>query len=124
MRSVLIGLFCWLLVLLPAAGQAADILRIAVLGTDTREGTGSLADFLTLEMTQNKAVEVVERSQIDKILAEQELGASDLAEGKNRVRLGQLLKADGLVLVQKEERPGKNKDDRFSIRLVETRDGF
>lgn len=93
--------------------------RLAVLADDTLDETRALADLLTVEMTKLDGVETVERAEIERVLDEQELTADGLAAAANRVRLGRILRAAGLVFVEREAG-----GDRFLFRLAETRRGF
>lgn len=98
--------------------------RLAVLAVDSAEETKTLADLLTVKMTQGEKIEVVERAELERILTEQKLSAAGLAEGKNRVELGRILRADGLVFLKREEARSERQKERFSVRLTETRQGF
>ncbi len=94
--------------------QPATPLRIAILsgnGTPT-----DLADLLTVELSQKPALQLVERDQVRRILREQSVSA----QGRDPVKLGQLLKADGLLLLD----PSRQDTNRFlHARLIAVRSG-
>lgn len=56
-----------------------------------------VADFLITELSANPRIRVVERDQIAKITAEQDLGASGRMDAETAVRLGKLLGAQYMV---------------------------
>lgn len=75
--------------------------RWAILADDDLRKTG-ISDLLAVELT-SPGFELVEREQIDAVLAEQQLARSFGAVGTaNRVQLGQLLHADALVLLRRD----------------------
>ncbi|NQU09811.1 hypothetical protein HQ590_03400, partial [bacterium] len=115
-RFALVALLVWLAA--AVTGQGAP-LRLAVLAVDAEPGTAALADLLTAGLSGAGGVELVERAEIDKVLAEQKLSAATLAGGAQRVAVGKLLRADGLVFVEQDRRR-----ESVSVRLVETRQGF
>jgi len=93
--------------------------RLAVLAADSSAATATLADLLTVQLAQTPGVETVERAEIERVQEEQKLTAEGLVEASTRVQLGRILRAAGLVFVQREAG-----GDRILIRLVETRGGF
>lgn len=52
---------------------------------------GGIADILTTELSANAGIRVVERDQLDKLVAEQKLGASGSVDAATAVRVGKLL---------------------------------
>ena len=52
---------------------------------------GGIADILTSELAANPRIRVVERDQLDKLVAEQKLGASGSVDAATAVRVGRLL---------------------------------
>ena len=52
---------------------------------------GGIADILTSELSANTAIRVIERDQIDKLVAEQNLAASGSVDKSTAVRIGKLL---------------------------------
>ncbi|NQU09165.1 ankyrin repeat domain-containing protein [bacterium] len=93
--------------------------RLAILAVDTGQETEAVADLLTAELAAQPAVQIVEREEIRRVLAEQNLSVTGLAAGADRVRAGRLLNADGLVFVQHEREPRQ-----LAVRLVESRAGY
>jgi len=80
----------------PAVGKPV----VAVI-PDRSEGVAPLADLLFAELSRSQRMDLVERAELQKILAEQELQVSFGAKGgKSRRRLGSLLRADFLVLLR------------------------
>jgi hypothetical protein len=67
------------------------------IGIISDEKTQAQADLLTIEL-QKKSCEMVERDEIKKVLQEQALSLSGLT-GKDGLRVGQIVRADGLVLL-------------------------
>ncbi|MFZ2656547.1 MAG: CsgG/HfaB family protein [Victivallales bacterium] len=72
--------------------------KIAVL---TDKGLENYADLLTVELSKQKDLNVIERTEIDRVLKEQEIASANIAE--SYLKLGKLLKADGLVMIKKYE---------------------
>jgi len=52
---------------------------------------GGIADILTSELSANPAIRVIERDQIDKLVAEQNLAASGAVDKATAIRVGMLL---------------------------------
>lgn len=94
--------------------------RLVVIAEDVSAESRALADLLTADLARAAGIEMVERSEIDRVLAEQKLTAVGLAETASRVQLGRLLKADGLVLTQKDIA----RQTRILVRMVEAKNGF
>jgi len=103
---------------------------IAVLGT-----TSELSDLCSLIEVGlfKKGIALVERAQIDKILQEQKLTAAGLIDRENLLQLGQLLRADGFLLISVEEtvKQEENKENSqenilplLRIRLIDTTHGL
>lgn len=104
----------------PAARPATTPVRLAVLAADGSDATRSLADLLTVHLAQTPGIETIERAEIERVLAEQKLTVEGLVETSARVRLGAVLRAKGLLFLNR-----KNGDDAvFHVRLVETTHGF
>lgn len=68
------------------------------LQTSTADLGKGVSELLISKLVQDGTVSVVERSAIDKVLAEQNLSNSDRADPATAARLGRLLGADGVVL--------------------------
>ncbi len=83
----------------PAAGQSSDKVRVAVMNFENNstwsywgDNLGAAAaDELTTQLFRSGKFSVIERAQIDAILAEQDLGASGAVTSDTAARLGQLL---------------------------------
>ena len=82
-----------------AAGQSADRVRVAVMNFENNstwsywgDNLGAAAaDELTTQLFRSGKFSVIERAQIDAILAEQDLGASGAVTSDTAAQLGQLL---------------------------------
>ena len=83
----------------PAAGQSSDKVRVAVMNFENNstwsywgDNLGrAAADELTTQLFRSGEYTVIERAQIDVILAEQDLGTSGAISGDTAARIGQLL---------------------------------
>src|SRR6266542_6253677 len=86
--------------LMPASraqpATAASPIRLAIVAED--KSLAPALDLLTAELSTNSQLALLERAQIDKVLAEQALSA---ATGRDVLKLGEVLGADGLLLLQK-----------------------
>ena len=96
-------------------GQAAQATRIAIIAED--ETVRKEADLLTVELSQKSGLELLERTQIEKVFQEQAISATQKA---GALQLGRLLGADGLIII--ETQPGDRRSD-LSLRLVAVKPG-
>jgi curli biogenesis system outer membrane secretion channel CsgG len=93
------GTFCSLVMLVmtvafDAKAQSNSVpLRLAVIAADTAAATA--ADWLTVELTKTDRLQLLERAEIDRVRREQGLSAAN----KDNLELGQILGADGLLLL-------------------------
>jgi hypothetical protein len=79
-----------------------------------------LGDLLTVELSRSPDLELVEREELAKIVSELELSQLSGENAAARLKLGRLLRADALVLVQ---RAGTNPKSPFQIIVAECRQG-
>ncbi|HEX9046453.1 MAG TPA: hypothetical protein VF988_05450, partial [Verrucomicrobiae bacterium] len=81
----------------------------------------SVADVLTVEFSKNSQVQLLERAQIEKVYREQVLSAGN----RDYLKLGQILGADGLLLVDRGKEAEKNptRKNGLNIRLVAVKPG-
>ena len=100
--------------------DAAASTRLAVIAQGQSAPCRGLADLLQVELSRRDGVELVEREEIDRVLAEQTLTASGLVAESARIHLGALLKADGLLFVDQ----AIPTNSVFQLRLVETKQGY
>ncbi len=63
------------------------------------ESLREYADILTVELSKDKDLVLLERSKIDKIFKEQQISVENL--GAKSIELGKLLGADGLIILKK-----------------------
>lgn len=68
-----------------------------IFGTNVNVGKG-IADILVTKLVQGGQYSVIERKQLDKIIAEQNLGASGRVDEATAARLGKILGVDALIL--------------------------
>jgi hypothetical protein len=104
-----------LLTLAHVSGAAASesFQRWAVVG-DAAAREAGLSDLVTAELAQLPQVELVEREELQRVIAELELSQlHTAAESAGRLRLGSLVKADALVLLSMG-----NRDDKPFVRVV------
>ncbi|MBU0534295.1 MAG: CsgG/HfaB family protein [Candidatus Omnitrophica bacterium] len=111
-----------LVIIIPLeAAETKSQPTIAVLGTTTE--LSDLCSLVEAGLFQ-KGLALVERAKIDSILKEQKLTASGLVERDNLLKLGQLIRADGFLLISIEEVPKENKNKLLRIRLIDTAHGL
>ena len=103
-----------------AVPAAATPTRLAVIAQGQSAPCRGLADLLQVELSRRDGIELVEREEIDRVLAEQTLTASGLVAESARIHLGALLKADGLLFVDQTV----STNNVFHLRLVETKQGY
>lgn len=111
MKLTLLALLCSLVTL----ASAAEGPRLAILADPA---AAAEADLLTAELS-HQPVRLLERVEIERVLAEQKLALSGLA-ATELPRIGQLLKADGVVFLGKE---GKEKQKTLTLRCVAVHPG-
>jgi hypothetical protein len=95
----------WLLVFLAvssAPAMGANVTRLAIIPQEPV--LAAAADLLTVTFSTNTQVALVEREQLGRVLREQ---ATISVGGKDFIKLGQLLGADGLLVLQRAARGGK-----------------
>jgi ankyrin repeat protein len=109
-----------MLILVLAAGIEAKAqsnsapVRLAVIVSDASAATA--ADLLAVELTKTARLQLLERAEIDRIRREQGLSAAN----KDNLKLGQVLGADGLLLLE----PAKEGTNQFlTARLVAVKPG-
>lgn len=112
MKATTAILFIWLF-FIPLL-KAVETIRLAVVPEDSESRVA--ADLLTVPLSGEKEIILLERAQIDTVLREQELAAGN----RDYVKLGQVLGADGLLIV----RLSKATDVQLlSVRLVAVKPG-
>ncbi len=105
--------------LMPASraqpATAASPIRLAIVAED--KSLAPALDLLTAELSTNSQLALLERAQIDKVLAEQALSA---ATGRDALKLGQLLGADGVLALETNSVDGRA---LLSARLIAVKPG-
>src|SRR6266542_1872163 len=105
--------------LMPASraqpATAASPIRLAIVAED--KSLAPALDLLTAELSANSQLALLERAQIDKVLAEQALSA---ATGRDALKLGQLLGADGVLALETNSVDGRA---LLSARLIAVKPG-
>lgn len=91
-------------------GCASVLAATPRVGILSDEATRSQADLVMIDLSQ-EPVELVERDEVERVLQEQGLAAAGLTRD-NSMRIGRLLKANGLILLQQVD------SESFSVRLV------
>lgn len=122
------ALCCLLAMQNPAAAHAQRKKRIAVLPFETgsdakqtaqllgvRDDLGlSLSNLLVNEIAGAGKVEIVERSALDKILAEQNLSNSDRWDNKTAARIGKIAGVDAVLIGSTAQFSGSSKETQGS----------
>src|ERR1035437_101872 len=94
MKKVLTSIFCAVIGLRLCAQNSPGPVRMAIVSEST--DTVAAADLLTAEFSKNDRVQLLERSEIEKVIREQQLSLNNL----DCLKLGHLLGADGLLALQ------------------------
>ena len=81
-----------------AADKVDKPVRIAIIAEN--KSVLPLVDLLTVKF-EGERFELVERAEIDRILKEQRLNAGSLIDASRRIKLGELLRAKGLIFIGK-----------------------
>jgi hypothetical protein len=113
-----------LALLVSLRAMCADAVRLAILaGEGERAPKTGMVDLLMVELSQRPEVVVLEREAIGKILAEQKLSLSGLADRTQAVRTGLLLSADLLLAV---ERIGQEQERnrQYRVKVIEAQSGL
>ena len=98
-----------LILLLPAvaSGAAPTLERWAVMATREVVASG-LSDLLTVELSNNESLELVEREQLQAAMSELQLSTLVRADQVgSRLQLGRTLKANALMVLSYERTDGK-----------------
>lgn len=106
----------------PASSLAApgEVPVAVIRGQGGRAPEALVLAELEVALSQQEGVALVERSEIDKILQEQELAVSGLTEPRTAARLGKLLSAELLLFVEKV--PGAQPPG-YRLQVAETATG-
>ena len=94
MKKILTSIFCAVIGLRLCAQNSPGPVRMAIVSEST--DTVAAADLLTAEFSKNDRVQLLERSEIEKVIREQQLSLNNL----DCLKLGHLLGADGLLALQ------------------------
>jgi len=111
--------FCWmLLAILSGTRVQAETngspVRLAIVSEP--DVTASVLDLLTVELSRKPQVTLLEREQIEKVYREQGLSAAN----KDFLKLGQVLGADGLLLLT---RVSEGTNQFMQVRLLAVKPG-
>jgi Ca2+-binding EF-hand superfamily protein len=107
-----------LFVCVESRAEPAPPIRLAIISQGT--AVAPIADLLTAELSKDQNLALLERDQIAKVLREQTLDLSH--GGKNLVQVGQILGADGLLILQNAPK-GAGGEPSFFVRLVAVKPG-
>jgi hypothetical protein len=122
-RSLLIGVVCLLITCHCSANnlraKAPEVSRNwAIIANNNIEQTG-LSDLLTAVLSSKESLELVERSEFETILEEQELSSlSELNSFQGRTQLGKLIGADRLLILNGSLSAGTVELDLFIADVV------
>ena len=94
MKKILTSIFCAVIGLRLCAQNSPAPVRLAIVSEST--DTVAAADLLTAELSKNDGVQLLERTEIEKVIREQQLSLNNL----DCLKLGHLLGADGLLALQ------------------------
>jgi WD40 repeat protein len=124
MRSSLLLLS--LLLLQPVAGFAgqepakAAAPKVALISRERSDATKNLLDLAQVELSNDKGLVLLDRQSIDSVIAEQKLNLSGLVDANTAVKVGKLLHADMLAIVE----TGGAKNDAFGVVIYDTGTGM
>ncbi len=96
------------------ADPSASPTRLAIVASSPSSTTA--ADLLTVELSRNPNLKLFERAEVDKVLREQGLSAT----GHEALKLGRLIGAEGLLLIDSGE---VEKKEWLQVRLVTVQSG-
>ncbi len=94
--------------------QFCTLYRLAIVSESTEVATA--ADLLTAQFSKNDKVQLLERTEIERVIREQELSLNNL----DRLKLGRLLGADGLLALRSVTE-GTNR--YLSVQLIAVKPG-
>ena len=94
MKEILTFIFCAVIGLRLCAQNNPAPVRLAIVSESS--DTVAAADLLTAEFSKNDRVQLMERTEIEKVIREQQLSLNNL----DCLKLGHLLGADGLLALQ------------------------
>jgi len=104
-------------------GQGAP--TVAVLAESEADSRLSgLVSTLEARLSQGGAIRLLERAQIEKVLAEQQLSAAGLTQRDSIIKAGQLLRAEAIVLLTGEQESEQTKSQLVRVRVAETAHGL
>ncbi|MHC4186174.1 MAG: CsgG/HfaB family protein, partial [Planctomycetota bacterium] len=83
-----------------------------------------LVSLLEARLSEEPNLVLLERHEIDKILQEQQFSAAGLVRREAVIKVGQLLRADALVLLSTEDGEEAGQNKLLRVRLVETAHGL
>jgi hypothetical protein len=87
-----------------ASTLAEGLVKCAIIpGKDLTPEVPALVSLLEAELSQDGRIQLLERSELDRVLREQRLTAAGLAERENIMKAGRLLRADAFIFITPEE---------------------
>jgi hypothetical protein len=111
----------------PSFTASGDVVRIALIADRVAELDESpLVSLLEVELSQTEGLRLLERTEIERILAEQQLSVAGLPDRHAAIKVGWLLRADAFLLLSAEDgaAQGKDKNGLLRARFVETAHGL
>ncbi|MHC4169562.1 MAG: hypothetical protein ACYSWQ_21660, partial [Planctomycetota bacterium] len=76
-----------------------------------------LVSLLEVELSQTEGIKLLERTEIARMLAEQQLGFAGLSNRRSAIKVGRLLRADTFLLLSAEDGRGNEKDKAGLLRV-------
>jgi hypothetical protein len=103
MKRSILSMFLVLLSVSYSLGQGAKPVNIAIITDKTDSLAQSpLISLLETQLSQSENIKLLERTQIDKIMQEQQFSAAGLLDRNNAIKIGQLLRADAFIIITSE----------------------
>jgi len=96
----------FVLIALAAFSHAEEPTRIALVGDTTQPDLLNLLSVAEVELGQDATLELLERANIDRILAEQSMSLTGVVDSKKIVQAGQAMTVDLFVMVDRVEKSG------------------
>ena len=106
----------------PAAVKAPEpkTVKMALVTTEASAATKSLLDLVQVDLSDDKAIALMERQAIDRVLTEQKLNLSGLVDGNAAVKVGKLLSVDLFAILE----TGSKKNDAVGIIVYDAATGI
>ncbi len=94
----------WIFVLLLVSPASAGV-RVALVTTSSDKAARQIIDLVTAELSSDADITLLDRESIDAVVKEQRLSLSGVVDGDKAIRVGQLLQADLLAVIDDLQTP-------------------